>query len=138
MLAIVNAPRWPACMPNGQRYDLERDAGSPGGRDQSLQLLAHHFGVADLAAQHVLVDHHPQHGSVVAVQDRLPLHACRRQLLDLFVVVPRVGLDQFARVRLGLEPDTIVSTGGRPIRPAPNGTSAGGNHRSHCASSPGS
>ena len=28
-------------------------------------------------------------------------------------------------------PATITSTGGRPARPAPSGTSAGGNHRSH-------
>ena len=34
-------------------------------------------------------------------------------------------------------PDTITSTGDRPTCPNPNDTSAGGNHRSHCASSPG-
>lgn len=34
-------------------------------------------------------------------------------------------------------PDTITNTGGRPTCPNPNGTSAGGNHRSHCTSSPG-
>jgi hypothetical protein len=34
-------------------------------------------------------------------------------------------------------PATITSTGGLPDCPAPSGTSAGGNHRSHCASSPG-
>ncbi len=34
-------------------------------------------------------------------------------------------------------PETITSTGGRPTCPKPNATSAGGNHRSHCANSPG-
>jgi hypothetical protein len=34
-------------------------------------------------------------------------------------------------------PDTITSTGGRPVCPKPSGMSAGGNHRSHWASSPG-
>jgi hypothetical protein len=34
-------------------------------------------------------------------------------------------------------PDTITNTGGRPTCPNPNGTSTGGNHRSHCANSPG-
>src|SRR6202040_1939716 len=34
-------------------------------------------------------------------------------------------------------PDTITSTAGLPTCPNPKGISAGGNHRSHCASSPG-
>ena len=33
-------------------------------------------------------------------------------------------------------PVTITNTGGRPVWPCPKGTSTGGNHRSHWASSP--
>ena len=37
----------------------------------------------------------------------------------------------------GASPATITNTGGRPTCPNPSGTSIGGNHRSHCANSPG-
>lgn len=83
--------------------DLQEHIGLLGYLQQVAKLLMHHFGSADPAVQHTLIDEHQQQGRLLPVEDALPPHASFHTFVNLFGLDPRPVAEDMTSVRLGLK-----------------------------------